>query len=129
MSDDEGDLALEVRRAETKVEVIRLSRTRARPKRKASRGLVVTEVSDNSVEKTVAPIVSTPEVVVGESTQPMEIEVPSRVLIEVLADVPAEPLKEGTKMASPNSLSLKRTRSVGMSAVTSCERCETQRRE
>ncbi|OAE20200.1 hypothetical protein AXG93_2156s1010 [Marchantia polymorpha subsp. ruderalis] len=69
--------------------------TRARSKRKASRGLVVT---DSSVKKTLAPIVSTPEVAVGESTQPMEIEGSSGVLIEVPADVPTEPLKEGTKM-------------------------------
>lgn len=36
VSDDKDDLALEVRRVETKVEVIKQSRTRARLKRKAS---------------------------------------------------------------------------------------------
>ncbi|OAE22796.1 hypothetical protein AXG93_2035s1800 [Marchantia polymorpha subsp. ruderalis] len=36
VSDDEGDLALEVRRAETEVEVNRQSRTRARPKKRAN---------------------------------------------------------------------------------------------
>ncbi|OAE22910.1 hypothetical protein AXG93_2777s1020 [Marchantia polymorpha subsp. ruderalis] len=46
----------------------------------------------------VAPIVSTPEVVVGESTQPVEIEGPSAILIKVLADGTVEPLKEGTEM-------------------------------
>lgn len=94
MNDDEGDLTLEVRRTETKVDVSRQSRTRARSKKRANRGLVAIEVSDSSVEKTVAPIVSTPEVAVGDSTQPVEMEGPSGVLIEVPADAPAEPLKE-----------------------------------
>ncbi|OAE29339.1 hypothetical protein AXG93_3102s1660 [Marchantia polymorpha subsp. ruderalis] len=56
VTDDKEDLTLRVRRAETEVEGIRQSRTRVRPKRKASRGLVVTEVSDSSVEKTVVVI-------------------------------------------------------------------------
>ncbi|OAE31206.1 hypothetical protein AXG93_4240s1050 [Marchantia polymorpha subsp. ruderalis] len=112
VNDDEGDLALEVRRTETEVEVIRQSRTRARPKKRANRGLVTTKVSDSSVEKTVAPIVSSPKVTVGESTQPVEIEGPSGVLIKVLADASAKPLKEETKMVSPNSLSSERTRSA-----------------
>ncbi|OAE31203.1 hypothetical protein AXG93_4240s1020 [Marchantia polymorpha subsp. ruderalis] len=59
------------------------SRTRARPKTKASRGLVVTEVSDSSVKKTVAPIVDTPEVAIGELTQPVVIERPSAVVAQV----------------------------------------------
>ncbi|OAE31752.1 hypothetical protein AXG93_4874s1150 [Marchantia polymorpha subsp. ruderalis] len=37
---------------------------------------MTTEVSDSSVEKTIAPIVSTPEVATGESTQPVEIKGP-----------------------------------------------------
>ncbi|OAE25253.1 hypothetical protein AXG93_4785s1000 [Marchantia polymorpha subsp. ruderalis] len=59
---------------------------------------MATEVSDSSVEKTVAPIVSTPEVTIGELTQPVEIEVPSGVLIKVPAEAPAQPLKERTEM-------------------------------
>ncbi|OAE30295.1 hypothetical protein AXG93_3964s1080 [Marchantia polymorpha subsp. ruderalis] len=59
-----------------------------------NRGLVAAEVSDSSVEKTIALIVSTSEVVVGESTQHVEMEGPSGVLIKVPADAPAEPLKE-----------------------------------
>ncbi|OAE19799.1 hypothetical protein AXG93_1168s1000 [Marchantia polymorpha subsp. ruderalis] len=110
VTDDEEDLTLGVRRAQTEVEVIKQSRTCTRSKRKASRGLVVTEVSDSSVEKTIAPIVSTPEVAVGKSTQPVVIEGPSAVLIEVPTDVTAERLKEGTEMVSPNSLSSERTR-------------------
>ncbi|OAE32095.1 hypothetical protein AXG93_2573s1040 [Marchantia polymorpha subsp. ruderalis] len=42
---------------------------------------------EKCVEKTGAPIVSTSEVVVGESTQPMEIKEPSGVLTEVPAYV------------------------------------------
>ncbi|OAE21956.1 hypothetical protein AXG93_242s1400 [Marchantia polymorpha subsp. ruderalis] len=38
VSDDEGDLALEVRRTEAEVDMIRQSRTRARPKKRANRG-------------------------------------------------------------------------------------------
>ncbi|OAE21826.1 hypothetical protein AXG93_1855s1070 [Marchantia polymorpha subsp. ruderalis] len=68
VNDDEEDLTLGIRRAETKVEGIRQSRTCARRKRKASRGLVVTEVSDSSVEKTLAPIIDTLEVVAGKTT-------------------------------------------------------------
>ncbi|OAE22374.1 hypothetical protein AXG93_2318s1210 [Marchantia polymorpha subsp. ruderalis] len=70
-------------------------------------------VLDSSVEKTVAPIVSIPEVAVCESIESVEIEVPSGVPTEVQADVPAEPLKERIEMVSPNSLSSERTRSVG----------------
>ncbi|OAE32793.1 hypothetical protein AXG93_374s1200 [Marchantia polymorpha subsp. ruderalis] len=113
VSDDEGDLALEVRRTETEVEVIRQSRTRARPKKRVNRELVAAEVSDSSVKKTVVPIVSTPEVGEGESTQPGVMEVPLGMLIKVPADAPAEPLKEGMKIVSPTSLSSERTRSVG----------------
>lgn len=91
VSDDEEDLALEVKRTETEVDVIRQSRTRAVPKKRANRGLVAAEVSDSSVEKTIVPIVSTPKVTVGESTQLVEIEGPSGVLIEVPPDAPAEP--------------------------------------
>lgn len=86
VSDDEEDLALEVRRMETEVDVIRHSRTRARPKKRVNRELVAAEVSDSSVEKKVAPIVSTSEVVVGESTQPIGREGSSGVLIKVPAE-------------------------------------------
>ncbi|OAE23726.1 hypothetical protein AXG93_4776s1080 [Marchantia polymorpha subsp. ruderalis] len=48
----------------------------------------------------------------------MEIEGPSEVLTEVQADLPAEPLKEGTEMVSPNSLSSERTRSVGSEEIS-----------
>ncbi|OAE19010.1 hypothetical protein AXG93_2839s1050 [Marchantia polymorpha subsp. ruderalis] len=98
VNDDEGDLALEVTRTEIEVDVIRQSRTRARPKKRANQGLVAAEMSDSSVEKTVASLVSTPEVAVGESTHSVNVEGPSGVLIEVVADAPAEPLKEGTEM-------------------------------
>lgn len=68
VSDDEGDLALEVRRTDTEVDVIRQSRTRARPKKRANRTLVAAEVSDSSVEKIVAPIVSTLKFAAGRVT-------------------------------------------------------------
>ncbi|OAE29181.1 hypothetical protein AXG93_1862s1390 [Marchantia polymorpha subsp. ruderalis] len=113
VSDDEEDLALEVKRTETEVDVIRQSRTRAVPKKRANRGLVAAEVSDSSVEKTIVPIVSTSKVTVGESTQLVEIERPSGVLIEVPADAPAEPLKERMEILSPNSLSSERIRHAG----------------
>ncbi|OAE32997.1 hypothetical protein AXG93_4678s1010 [Marchantia polymorpha subsp. ruderalis] len=105
VSDDEGDLALEVRRTETEVDVIRQSRTRARPKKRANRKLVAAEVLDSSIEKTVAPIVSTPKVAVGESTQPVGMEGSSGVLIKVPAEALVEPLKEGMEIVDPNSLS------------------------
>ncbi|OAE23652.1 hypothetical protein AXG93_2079s1000 [Marchantia polymorpha subsp. ruderalis] len=56
VSDDEGDLTLEVRRTETEVDVIRQSRTHARSKMRANQALVAVEELDSSVEKTVAPI-------------------------------------------------------------------------
>ncbi|OAE29645.1 hypothetical protein AXG93_1762s1260 [Marchantia polymorpha subsp. ruderalis] len=92
------------------VDVIKQSRTRTRPKKRANRELVAAKVSDSSVEKTVAPIVSTPEVAVGESTQPVVMEESSGVLIKVPAEAPAEPLKEVMEIVSPNSLSSERTR-------------------
>ncbi|OAE24344.1 hypothetical protein AXG93_4343s1090 [Marchantia polymorpha subsp. ruderalis] len=100
VSDDEGDLALEVRRTQTEVEVIKQLISRARPKKRANRGWVAAEVSDSSVEKTVAPIVNTPKVAVGESTPPVKREGTSGVLIKVSADAPAEPLKEGTEIVA-----------------------------
>lgn len=75
------------------------------------------EVSDSSVEKTVAPIVSTPEVVVGESTQPIGREGSSRVLIKVPTEALAEPLKEGMEIVSPNSLSSERTHTEGSEGI------------
>ncbi|OAE22795.1 hypothetical protein AXG93_2035s1790 [Marchantia polymorpha subsp. ruderalis] len=69
------------------------------------------------MEKTVAPIVSTPEVAVGEPTQHVEIEGPSTVLIEVPADGTAEPLREGVEIVSLNSLSSERTQSAGSEEV------------
>ncbi|OAE34437.1 hypothetical protein AXG93_2886s1000 [Marchantia polymorpha subsp. ruderalis] len=112
VSDEECDLVLEVRRTKTEVGVNRQKRTRARPKQRANRGLVAAEESDSSVEKTVAPIMYEPEAAVGEQRQPVEVGRSSEVLIEVLADMPTEPLKEGVEIISPNSLSSERTRSA-----------------
>ncbi|OAE22558.1 hypothetical protein AXG93_731s1010 [Marchantia polymorpha subsp. ruderalis] len=117
VNDDEGDLALEIRRTETEVDVIRQSRTRARSKKRASRELVAAEVSDSNVEKTVAPIVSTPKVIMGESTQHVGREVSSGVLIEVPAETLAEPLKEGMEIVSPNFLSSERTQTAGSERI------------
>ncbi|OAE21818.1 hypothetical protein AXG93_2550s1570 [Marchantia polymorpha subsp. ruderalis] len=117
VSDHEGDLALEVRRTEMEVDVIRQSRSRTRPKKRANRELMAAEVSDRSLEKTVALIVSTPEVEVGESTQPVEREGSSGVLIEVPAEALAEPLKEGMEIVSPNSLSMERTQTTGSEEI------------
>lgn len=111
VTNDDEDL-MQVRRAEPEIEGIRQSRTRARPKRKTNRGLVVTEASDSSVEKTIAPIIATPEVVNGESTQLVVTKGPSALLVEVPTDITVEPSKEGTEMVSPNSLSSERTWSV-----------------
>ncbi|OAE35067.1 hypothetical protein AXG93_1679s1000 [Marchantia polymorpha subsp. ruderalis] len=80
---------------------------------RANRGLVAAEVSDSSVQKTMAPIMYEPEVAVGESKQHVEVGGSLEVLIEVPADTPAEPLKEGVEIVSPNSLSSERTRSAG----------------
>ncbi|OAE32393.1 hypothetical protein AXG93_3671s1120 [Marchantia polymorpha subsp. ruderalis] len=68
---DEEDLMLESRRAETELVGVWQSRTRARPKKKASRGLVVTEASDSSVEKTFVPTNVSAELATNEPTQPV----------------------------------------------------------
>ncbi|OAE23110.1 hypothetical protein AXG93_1856s1000 [Marchantia polymorpha subsp. ruderalis] len=94
VSDDEEGLAHEVRRVEMGFEGARQSRTRARPKKRANRRLVTAEVSDSSVEKTVAPIVNTSDAGVAEATWPMERGGPSGVSIKVSAASPEEPLKE-----------------------------------
>ncbi|OAE20311.1 hypothetical protein AXG93_2338s1000 [Marchantia polymorpha subsp. ruderalis] len=117
VTDDEEDLMLEARRAGTEIEGVRQSKTRARTKRKASRGLVVTEASDSSVKKTTAPTNASPEVAAGGPTQPVVAEGPSTVPVEVPADATVEPLKEKTEIVSPNSLSSERTRSVGSEDV------------
>ncbi|OAE19478.1 hypothetical protein AXG93_1040s1420 [Marchantia polymorpha subsp. ruderalis] len=90
----------------------RQHRARARPKKRAKRRMVTVEVSDSSVEKTMAPIVNTSEVATSEVMRPVEIGVPSEVSIKVPADIPAEPLKEGTELVSPISLSSEQTRSA-----------------
>ncbi|OAE31239.1 hypothetical protein AXG93_2356s1040 [Marchantia polymorpha subsp. ruderalis] len=50
---------------------------------------------------------------VGKSTQPVEMEEPLGVLIEVPTYAPAKPLKERTEIVSSNSLSSERTRGAG----------------
>ncbi|OAE28914.1 hypothetical protein AXG93_4891s1030 [Marchantia polymorpha subsp. ruderalis] len=110
VSDDKGNLVLEVRRTETEVGVNRQTRFRARSKQRANRGLVAAEASDSSVEKMVAPIMYEAEAAVGEQRQPVEVERSSEVLIEVPADMPTKSLKEGVEIVSPNSLSSERTR-------------------
>lgn len=47
--------------AETKVTEIRLSKTQARPKKKANRGRVVSDSLDSNVSKTDAPASTTDE--------------------------------------------------------------------
>ncbi|OAE26891.1 hypothetical protein AXG93_4762s1010 [Marchantia polymorpha subsp. ruderalis] len=98
MSDDEEELAHEVRRMDMDVGGVRQHRARARPKKRANQRMVTVEVSDSSVEKTVAPIVHTSEFAASKVMRPVEIGVPSEVSIEVPADIPAEPLKEGTEV-------------------------------
>ncbi|OAE30287.1 hypothetical protein AXG93_3964s1000 [Marchantia polymorpha subsp. ruderalis] len=99
------------------MDVIRKSRTCARPKKKANRALVAADISDSSVEKTVALIVSTPEVAVCESTQLVGREGSSGVLFEVPAKALAEPLKEGMEIVSSNSLFLERTQTAGSEGI------------
>ncbi|OAE26119.1 hypothetical protein AXG93_2227s1020 [Marchantia polymorpha subsp. ruderalis] len=74
--------------------------------------MMTVEVSDRSVEKTVAPIVNTSEVAISEVMRSVELWVPSEMSIEDPADKPAEPLNEGTKLVSPISLSSERTQSA-----------------
>lgn len=112
MSDDEEELAHEVRRVDMDVDGERQPRARARSKKRANRRMVTVEVSDSSVEKTVASIVNTSEVAASEMTRPVEIGRPSEVSIKVLGDIPAEPLKEGTELISPISLYSEHTRSA-----------------
>ncbi|OAE27570.1 hypothetical protein AXG93_2779s1180 [Marchantia polymorpha subsp. ruderalis] len=92
------------------VDGARQQRARVRPKKRANRRMMTAKVSDSSVEKTVASIVNTSEVAASEVTRPVEIRGPSEVSIEVPTDIPAEPLKEGTELVSPISLSSKQTR-------------------
>lgn len=94
VSDDEEELAHEVRRVDMDVDGVREPRARARPKKRANRRMMIAEVSDSSVEKTVATIVNTSKVAASEVTRPVETGVPSGVSIEVPANIPAEPLKE-----------------------------------
>ncbi|OAE28516.1 hypothetical protein AXG93_2469s1000 [Marchantia polymorpha subsp. ruderalis] len=77
-----------VRIAKTEIEGIKQSRTRARPKRKASRGLIVSKILDNSVEKTIDSIVDTPEVAIGKLTQPVVTEGP--LVVEEPGPTPPE---------------------------------------
>ncbi|OAE31236.1 hypothetical protein AXG93_2356s1010 [Marchantia polymorpha subsp. ruderalis] len=112
VSDDKEELAHEVRRVDMDVDGARQQRARARPKKRANRRMVTAEVSDSSVEATVAPIVNTSKVVASEVTRPVEIEGPLKVSIEVPIDIPAEPLKEGTELISLISLSSKQTQST-----------------
>lgn len=79
--------------------------------------MVVTEASDNSMEKTIAPTNASSKVAASEPTQPMLTEGPSAIPVEVLADATVEPSKERTKIVSPTSLSTERTRSVGSEDV------------
>ncbi|OAE31687.1 hypothetical protein AXG93_3384s1610 [Marchantia polymorpha subsp. ruderalis] len=90
----------------------RQHRARARPKKRANRRMVIVEVSDSSVEKTVASIVNTSEVATSEVMRPVEREVPSEVSVEVPTDIPAESLKEGTELVCLISLSSEQTRSA-----------------
>ncbi|OAE30335.1 hypothetical protein AXG93_4201s1360 [Marchantia polymorpha subsp. ruderalis] len=90
----------------------RRSRTHARSKKRANRALVAAEVSDSSVEKTVAPIVNTPEVAAGESPPSVGGEGSLGVLIEVPAEALMTPLKEGMEIVSSNSLSSERTQTT-----------------
>ncbi|OAE32233.1 hypothetical protein AXG93_4525s1140 [Marchantia polymorpha subsp. ruderalis] len=112
VSDDEEELAHTVRRVDMEVSGARQHRARARPKKRAKRRMVTVEVSDSSVEKTVAPLVNTSEVANSEVMRSVELGVPSEASIEDPADIPAEPLNEGTELVSPISLSSERTRSA-----------------
>ncbi|OAE26459.1 hypothetical protein AXG93_815s1210 [Marchantia polymorpha subsp. ruderalis] len=69
VTDDEEDLMLESRMAEAKIVVVWQSRTQARPKKKASRKLVVTKSSDSSVMKTIVAAIATVEDASVEPTQ------------------------------------------------------------
>ncbi|OAE21827.1 hypothetical protein AXG93_1855s1080 [Marchantia polymorpha subsp. ruderalis] len=117
VTDDEEYLMFEERRAEKKIEGVRQSRTRARSKRKASRGLVVIEASVSNVEKTVAPTNASAKVARDEPIQPMVIERSSAVPVEVPVDATVEPSKKRTEIVSPNSLSSELTQSVGSEDV------------
>ncbi|OAE21290.1 hypothetical protein AXG93_868s1280 [Marchantia polymorpha subsp. ruderalis] len=110
VSDDEEELTHVVRRMDMDVSRVRQQRARARSKKRAKRRMVTVEVSDSSVEKTVAPIENTSEVATNEVMRYVKLGVPSEVSIEVLADIPAESLKEEMELVSPISQSLERTR-------------------
>lgn len=117
VTDDEEYLMFEERRAEKEIEGVRQSRTRARSKRKASRGLVVIEASVSNVEKTVAPTNASAKVARDETIQPMVIERSSAVPVEVPVDAIVEPSKKRTEIVSSNSLSSELTQSVGSEDV------------
>ncbi|OAE23108.1 hypothetical protein AXG93_2904s1000 [Marchantia polymorpha subsp. ruderalis] len=77
LTDDEEDPILESRKAETKIAGIWQSRTQAMPKKKANRGLVVSDSSDSSVKKTDAVMLATAEDKKDEPTLQVLEGVPS----------------------------------------------------
>lgn len=69
-------------------------RTRARPKKKANRGVVVPESSDISVEKTIAATVAIAKDKIDEPTLQVVEGGPSAISVEVPKDVAVEPSDE-----------------------------------
>ncbi|OAE29486.1 hypothetical protein AXG93_1433s1040 [Marchantia polymorpha subsp. ruderalis] len=68
--------------------------------------------ASSRVERTATPTKASAEVATNELTQPLVTGGPSTVPVEILADMTGEPLKERTKIVSPNSLSSEPTRFV-----------------
>ncbi|OAE27500.1 hypothetical protein AXG93_3439s1010 [Marchantia polymorpha subsp. ruderalis] len=103
--------------AKTEITGIRLSRTQARPKKRANRGRVVSESSDSSVAKTDAAALTTDEEKNKEHTlQALEGET-SAVQVEAPMEVVVEPLEESTEIASLSFSPSEQTWSMGSEEV------------
>lgn len=78
---------------------------------------MITEASDSSVEKTIAPTNVSAEVAADEPIQPVNTGEPSVVTVKVPAEVIEEPSEERTEIASPSFLSSEQTQYAGSEDV------------
>lgn len=100
IADSEEGQRSESRMAETQVTEIRLSKTRAKPKKKANRGRVVSDISDSSLAKTNAAASTTDEEQRKEPTLRVEEGGSLAIQDEVSMEVALEPLEKRTATAN-----------------------------
>ncbi|OAE31316.1 hypothetical protein AXG93_1962s1730 [Marchantia polymorpha subsp. ruderalis] len=118
MIDDSGEgRRPESRVAKTQVTRIRMSKTGARPKKKANRRRDVFDFSESSVAKSDAAASTTDEEKREKPTLWIVEGVPSGVQAEVLMEVAVEPSEERTAIVSLSLPPLEQTRSMGSDEV------------